>query len=79
MEIEKSGFVVAPLRLYLRDRHWGTVREDYSSGGTAWEYFGDDHALSRAYRWGEGGLAGLSDDEQGSAWRPRCGTAVTRF
>jgi hypothetical protein len=49
---------------YLSERQWGTVREDYSEGGTAWEYFAHDHARSRAYRWGEDGLAGLSDVEQ---------------
>jgi hypothetical protein len=48
---------------YLAERQWGTVREDYSPGGTAWEYFPHDHARSRAYRWGEDGLAGLSDDQ----------------
>jgi hypothetical protein len=47
---------------YLADRQWGTVREDYSEQGTAWEYFTHDHARSRAYRWGEDGLAGFSDD-----------------
>ena len=49
---------------YLSERQWGTVREDYSPGGTAWEYFPHDHARSRAYRWGEDGIAGLSDAEQ---------------
>jgi hypothetical protein len=49
---------------YLSERQWGTVREDYSSGGTAWEYFPHDHARSRAYRWGEDGIAGFSDAEQ---------------
>ncbi len=49
---------------YLSERQWGTVREDYSPGGTAWEYFPHDHARSRAYRWGEDGLAGFSDDMQ---------------
>ena len=49
---------------YLSERQWGTVREDYSAGGTAWEYFPHDHARSRAYRWGEDGLAGASDAEQ---------------
>jgi hypothetical protein len=49
---------------YLSERQWGTVREDYSPGGTAWEYFPHDHARSRAYRWGEDGIAGLSDDHQ---------------
>jgi hypothetical protein len=49
---------------YLSERQWGTVREDYSPDGTAWEYFPHDHARSRAYRWGEDGIAGLSDAEQ---------------
>ena len=48
---------------YLSERQWGTVREDYSPGGTAWEYLPHDHARSRAYRWGEDGLAGFSDVE----------------
>jgi hypothetical protein len=47
---------------YLSERQWGTVREDYSSDGTAWDYFPHDHARSRAYRWGEDGLAGISDE-----------------
>jgi hypothetical protein len=49
---------------YLSERQWGTVREDYSAGGTAWEYFPHDHARSRAYRWGEDGIAGISDRHQ---------------
>jgi hypothetical protein len=49
---------------YLSERQWGTVREDYSPGGTAWEYLPHDHARSRAYRWGEDGMAGFSDVEQ---------------
>ncbi len=49
---------------YLSERQWGTVREDYSADGTAWEYLPHDHARSRAYRWGEDGLAGFSDIEQ---------------
>ncbi len=49
---------------YLSERAWGTVREDYSPGGTAWEYFPHDHARSRAYRWNEDGLAGISDAHQ---------------
>src|SRR5271156_1272456 len=49
---------------YLSERQWGTVREDYSPGGTAWDYFPHDHARSRAYRWGEDGIAGISDDNQ---------------
>ena len=46
---------------YLSERQWGTVREDYSENGTAWDYFPHDHARSRTYRWGEDGLAGFSD------------------
>ena len=46
---------------YLSERQWGTVREDYSENGDAWNYFPHDHARSRAYRWGEDGLAGISD------------------
>jgi hypothetical protein len=49
---------------YLSERAWGTVREDYSPHGTAWDYFPHDHARSRAYRWNEDGLAGISDDHQ---------------
>jgi hypothetical protein len=47
---------------YLADRQWGTVREDYSPHGTAWDAFPHDHARSRAYRWGEDGIAGISDN-----------------
>ena len=49
---------------YLSERQWGTVREDYSENGDAWNYFTHDQARSRAYHWGEDGLAGLSDDQQ---------------
>ena len=49
---------------YLSERQWGTVREDYSEGGDAWNYFPHDHARSRSYHWGEDGLAGFSDDQQ---------------
>jgi hypothetical protein len=49
---------------YLSERQWGTVREDYSPFGTAWEYFPHEHARSRAYRWGEDGLLGISDNHQ---------------
>jgi hypothetical protein len=48
---------------YLSDRQWGTVREDYSDHGEAWDYFPHDHARSRAYRWGEDGLLGIADDQ----------------
>ena len=49
---------------YLSERQWGTVREDYSADGEAWDYFPHDHARSRTYRWGEAGLAGFCDIEQ---------------
>jgi hypothetical protein len=49
---------------YLSERQWGTVREDYSENGDAWNYFSHDQSRSRAYRWGEDGLAGISDDRQ---------------
>ena len=49
---------------YLSERQWGTVREDYSQDGNAWDYFTHDQARSRAYHWGEDGLAGISDHEQ---------------
>ena len=49
---------------YLSERQWGTVREDYSDNGDAWSYFSHDQARSRAYQWGEDGIAGISDDKQ---------------
>ena len=49
---------------YLAERAWGTVREDYSSNGAAWDYFPHDHARSRVYRWNEDGLAGICDRHQ---------------
>ena len=49
---------------YLSERQWGTVREDYSPYGNAWDYFSHDQARSRAYRWGEDGIAGISDASQ---------------
>ena len=49
---------------YLSERQWGTVREDYSASSEAWDYFPHDHARSRAYRWGEDGIAGISDNHQ---------------
>jgi hypothetical protein len=49
---------------YLSERQWGTVREDYSQDGNAWDYFSHDQSRSRAYRWGEDGIAGISDDKQ---------------
>jgi hypothetical protein len=64
LEESKAGI---PWRLwgpYLSERQWGTVREDYSKDGDAWNYFSHDQARSRAYRWGEDGLAGFSDDKQ---------------
>src|SRR5262245_54282233 len=67
VRLNESVNLATPWRLwgpYLSERQWGTVREDYSRGGTAWEYFPHDHARSRAYRWGEDGIAGLSDEQQ---------------
>ena len=49
---------------YLTERQWGTVREDYSADGTAWEYVSHDAARSKAYRWGEEGIGGISDEKQ---------------
>ena len=49
---------------YVSGRQWGTVREDYSADGSAWDYFPHDHARSRAYRWGEDGIGGLCDAKQ---------------
>ena len=49
---------------YLSERQWGTVREDYSENGDAWNYFSHDQARSRAYHWGEDGIAGISDEKQ---------------
>jgi len=49
---------------YLSERQWGSVREDYSEGGDAWNFFTHDQARSRAYRWGEDGIAGIADDKQ---------------
>lgn len=55
---------------YLSERQWGTVREDYSTDGQAWQYFPHDHARSRVYRWGEDGLGGLSDINQQLCFAP---------
>lgn len=49
---------------YVSDRQWGTVREDYSANGEPWEYLIHDMARSKAYRWGEDGIAGISDNQQ---------------
>ena len=54
---------------YLSERQWGTVREDYSEDGDAWNYFTHDQARSRAYHWGEDGLAGISDDSPAAVLR----------
>src|SRR3954470_17471271 len=65
--LEESPGSASPWRKwgpYLSERQWGTVREDYSDSGNAWDYFSHDHARSRAYHWGEDGLAGFSDDKQ---------------
>jgi len=64
IRLKENGVKQVPLEKwgpYLSERQWGTVREDYSEEGDAWNYFPHDHARSRAYRWGEDGLAGISD------------------
>src|SRR6266540_7536496 len=64
---EQAGEHLADWHLwgpYMSERQWGTVREDYSADGDAWSYLPHDHARSRAYRWGEDGLLGISDDQQ---------------
>ena len=63
-EAHQSGVPWKKWGPYLSERQWGTVREDYSDNGDAWDYFSHDQARSRAYRWGEDGLAGISDDKQ---------------
>ncbi len=65
--LEEARLLRSPWRKwgpYLSERQWGTVREDYSGSGDAWEYFSHDQARSRAYRWGEDGIGGISDDRQ---------------
>lgn len=65
--LDRAGDPETPWRKwgpYLSERQWGTVREDYSENGNAWDYFSHDQSRSRAYRWGEDGLAGISDDKQ---------------
>jgi len=67
IRLEEARGGVVPWRKwgpYLSERQWGTVREDYSESGNAWEYFNHDQARSRAYRWGEDGIAGISDEKQ---------------
>ena len=67
IRLEESKSKQAPWKKwgpYLSERQWGTVREDYSPNGDAWNFFTHDHARSRAYRWGEDGIAGISDDKQ---------------
>src|SRR5438105_14553005 len=59
---------------YVSERQWGTVREDYSPFGTAWDSFPHDHARSRAYRWGEDGLLGISDNHGRLCFQWRSGT-----
>ncbi len=66
--LEEARTKKAPWRKwgpYLSERQWGTVREDYSENGDAWNFFTHEQARSRAYRWGEDGIAGISDDKQG--------------
>ena len=63
-EIKETGRAWRFWGPYLSERQWGTVREDYSKDGNAWNYFTHDEARSRAYRWGEDGIAGISDEQQ---------------
>ena len=67
VRLEEARTGAAPWKAwgpYLSERQWGTVREDYSAGGDAWDYFPHDQARSRAYRWGEDGIAGICDERQ---------------
>ena len=67
LRLQEARKQIAPWKKwgpYLSERQWGTVREDYSLDGNAWDYFNHDQARSRAYHWGEDGLAGISDDKQ---------------
>jgi hypothetical protein len=64
LRLDENALKEVPLEKwgpYLSERQWGTIREDYSANGDAWNYFPHDHARSRVYRWGEDGLAGISD------------------
>jgi hypothetical protein len=63
---------------YLSERQWGTVREDYSQDGSAWDFFPHDHARSRAYQWGEDGLAGSAMIINSCVFRGACGMVPTR-
>ncbi len=63
-EAREAGVLWKKWGPYLSERQWGTVREDYSADGNAWDYFTHDQSRSRAYRWGEDGLGGISDDQQ---------------
>ena len=63
---------------YLSERQWGTVREDYSDNGDAWNYFTHDQARSRAYKWGETGSAASATTSSFCALRWRCGMSATR-
>ena len=64
---------------YLSERQWGTVREDYSTHGEAWEFFDHEASRKRAYRWGEDGIGGYSDTQQRLCFPLACGTAKTAF
>jgi len=63
-EAREAGIAWKKWGPYLSERQWGTVREDYSEDGNAWDYFSHDQSRSRTYRWGEDGLGGISDDQQ---------------
>src|SRR5262249_5218184 len=65
--LDERSFELNPWRMwgpYLSERQWGTVREDYSDSGNAWDYFSHDQSRSRAYKRGEDGIGGISDDRQ---------------
>jgi hypothetical protein len=64
---------------YLSERQWGTVREDYSLDGNAWDYFSHDQARSRAYHWGEDGLASINDEKKHLCFSIACETARVQF
>src|SRR5262245_38672799 len=59
----RRGNTVEEMGPYLSERQWGTVREDYSSDGNAWDYFTHDQSRSQAYKWGEDGLGGICDEK----------------
>jgi len=75
---ERPGTVWDLWGPYLSERAWGTVREDYSANGDAWNYFPHEHARSRAYRWSEDGIGGISDSDSIFVLRSHFGMNATR-